>query len=135
MNWLRLTGLILAGLLTLSGFAHAFLGLPALQSSLAQKGVENGSELWVDATAGWLFGSMAMLAFGIIFASVVLSLPRGRPNLASIAAIGIGYAVFGLGSLTMLNFSPHFVMFSVLGLLFLIWALVAWRRTAPSPDL
>ena len=127
MKWIKGTGMFLAALLVLSSFAHSLGGLPPLQQALKQAGVEPGSELWIDATAGWLFGSMSMLAFGIIFGSVVLSLSKTAVNLVPIVAIGLGYVVFGIGCLLMLHRGPHFVMFGVLGLLFLIWGWVAGR--------
>lgn len=124
----KIFGYILAALLMVSSVAHALGGLPALQQQLSQLGASPGSELWVDATAGWLFGSMSMLAFAIIMASIVRELPQ-QANLVPVTVIGVGYLAFGIGSLARFHWSIHFIGFTIFGLLILVWSFVAQTRT------
>lgn len=134
MNWFKVIGMVLAVLLVLMSLAHGMLGWPAVSAELVQAGVVRGSEAWNDAAAGWIFGSVSMFVFGVIFASVVLSLCKGKTNVAPVIAIALGYLAFGIGASAMIQRSPHFVGFAVFGLLFLIWGLAAPRMTCPISE-
>jgi hypothetical protein len=107
--------------------AHFRLGLPALQEQLGSRGIETGSELWIDSVASWSFGSIAMLAFGLITAFCVLRLRASRWFAFPVAIVGVAYVSFGVAMYMLLNASPHFVGFIVIGGLLVVWALFAFR--------
>lgn len=128
MIWLKAFGWLLSAAVLLSSVAHLRIGLPDVQAQLRQHGVEPGSGLWIDATAGWSFGSVAMAAFGLIFAACVFRIRANRFEAWPVALIGLAYLVFGLGTCWSLGVRPHFVGFTVFGLLMLAWTFLA-RRT------
>jgi len=108
---------IAAGLImVLSSAAHAFLGWPALTMELAKSGV--AEDLSGALSLGWYFGSVSMLAFGIITVSFGLRFKRGdRSGAAAIAVIAAGYSLFGALAIVMRGFNPHFLLFIATGLL------------------
>ncbi len=132
MSWLKISGMVLAGCLVLMSLAHGFLGWPTVRAEFEKSGVSRGSEAWTDASAGWVFGSVSMFVFGVIFASVALSLCKGRTNIVPVVALGLGFLTFGIGACLLLGVGGHFVGFAVFGLLFLVWAFAA-RQGSCTP--
>jgi hypothetical protein len=64
-------------LLLLSSAAHALLGWPQFGAALADAGLDGQT---VGALAvGWYFGSVSMLAFGVIVLAAAVDAARGRP--------------------------------------------------------
>jgi hypothetical protein len=108
---------LLAGvLMMLSSVAHALLGWPAMRSDLQKAGA--GPDLTAGLAAGWYFGSVAMLTFGVITLICGLRLRRGDSSGAlPVQVIGAGYVLFGLVAGLARNFNPHFLAFIVIGLL------------------
>ncbi len=108
-----------------------FLGWPMVQAGLEQAGVARGSEGWNDAAAGWIFGSMCMFVFGVIFASTALSLYKRQTNVLPIAAIGIGLLAFGIGGCLLIHVGSHFIGFALIGSIVLVWVCAAHRADVP----
>lgn len=109
-------GLAGGWLLVLSSAAHAFLGWPAIHAAIKQTNANE--ELTTDVTIGWLFGSVAMLAFGLIVLWFGLRLWRGQ-NVDSrpVMIIAVCYFGFGLAAFFWTRFNQHFIGFMVIGLL------------------
>ena len=100
----------------LSSAAHAFLGWPPLGASLRQAGVDG--DLITALTIGWIFGSVAMLAFGLIVLRLGLQLWRGKEADSGAAqVIAACYVVFGLAAFFWTRFNPHFIGFVVIGII------------------
>jgi len=117
---------ITAGLvLILSSLAHAFGGWPAMEQALV---AGNADPALIGALGvGWHFGSMAMLAFGIIVTFAAWNAARG--NMVSMIpprVIALAYVVFGLVAFVSRGFKPHFLFFVAAGLLIGIFAF--WRQ-------
>jgi hypothetical protein len=108
---------LLAGvLMMLSSVAHALLGWPAMRSELQKAGAS--PDLTAGLAAGWHFGSVAMLTFGVVTLICGLRLRRGDASGALPAqVIGAGYVLFGVAACFARNFNPHFLPFIVVGLL------------------
>jgi hypothetical protein len=116
-------------LLVASAGAHAFAGWPPQRKLLAQAG--NEADLINGLALGWYFGSVAMLAFGVVVLRDARALGRHPAHVTGAAAIiGIAYAAFGLWALFYKGFNPHFIGFIVIGLLIAIPALLG---RAPRP--
>lgn len=114
-------------LLVLSSAAHAFLGWPAVSAAIKETNAT--AELTTDLTIGWLFGSVAMLTFGLIVLSFGLRLWRGhdadrRPAMV----IAVCYFCFGLAAFVWTHYNPHFIGFMVIG------AIVAVAVTGGKPS-
>ena len=107
----------IAGMLLLvSGLAHAFFGWPPLRNALQQVNVD--ADLIETAKIGWLFGSVAMFAFGLIVLSRAVQLSRGRQgDRAPALVIGICYVAFGLAAFIGTGRNPHFLGFILIGVL------------------
>lgn len=109
-------GLIGGALLVLSSFAHAFLGWPALEAELKQAGVD--LDLTRALGIGWIFGSVAMLTFGLIVLRLGLRSLRGKQtDSGAVLIVGVSYTAFGLGAFFWTHFNPHFIGFVVIGLI------------------
>ena len=103
-------------LLIASSVAHAFLGLPPLQDSLRRAGVD--ADVMETVTVGWLFGSAAMMAFGLIMLFRALRLSRGREvDRAPGLVIAFCYVVFGVTAFLSTGMNPHFLGFILIGVL------------------
>ncbi len=116
-------GLIMGLLIAASSAAHAFLGWPAQAGALAK--IDAPSDLRHTLQAGWHFGSLAMLACGLIVAGSAWQTLRNRPwSRIPVAAVAALYVAFGVYGLTLGGWSPHFCGFIVVGLLasVLLWA-------------
>ena len=126
-TWMLWIGGIL--LVACSG-AHAFAGWPAQHQLLLQGG--NDADLIHGLAIGWYFGSLAMLAFGVVVLRDARALGRDPAHVTGAAAIvGIAYAAFGLWALFYKGFNPHFIGFIVIGLLIAIPALLGREPRRP----
>jgi hypothetical protein len=119
--------LVAAGLLlVLSSAAHAGLGWPMMASELAKTSAPE--DLTSGLAVGWYFGSVAMLAFGVIaliagFSGVTA---RGGIFWASLA-VGIAYGGFGLATYAV-HREAHFLGFVAIGTLAAYGSVRALRR-------
>jgi hypothetical protein len=109
------TGIIVSGVLMfIGGFAHALAGWPALSAALDAQHVD--SDLIAAIAIGWMFGSTAMLALGII---VLMGFRAVRRGVASSRigpfVAGAAYLVFGTGALFYRFPNLHFLPFIVVG--------------------
>jgi hypothetical protein len=113
---------LLGGLLLLaSSLAHAGLGWPAMRAALEAAGAP--PELRGGLAVGWLFGSVAMAAFGVIVVSIALAALRGsRASRLPAAVIGIAYASFGAWAFLARGGNPHFLGFVAIGALVAVLA-------------
>jgi hypothetical protein len=118
----------LAGLLLVaSAGAHAFLGWPPFQSLLEQAGVD--ADVTAALGVGWYFGSVAMLAFGVIVLHAALQALKGRRAPVGVLwIIAAAYTVYGLTVYVARDFNPHFLVFVVTGLLVGAVAALSRRR-------
>lgn len=96
-----------------AGIAHGALGWPELSAHI-------GDRLEADVRAalgiGWIFGSFAMMALGIILAICFAQFRKGiRTVWAAGFAAGAFYFLFGLGAGLLRSFNAHFVGFMVIG--------------------
>ena len=113
-------------LLVASSLAHTLLGLPPLRASLRQVGADR--DLMETVTVGWLFGSVAMLSFGLILLIRSVRLTRGKTvESAPSLIIGICYVLFGLTAFLSTGLNPHFLGFILIGVLVAVSAV--GRRT------
>ncbi len=109
-------GITAAVLLLASALAHSFLGWPAMRSALESAGA--GKELTGALAAGWSFGSVAMVVFGMIVLFSALAVRRGeKPRRLTPAVIALGYLGFGLSAYVLRGGNTHFLLFVGLGLL------------------
>jgi len=116
-------GFFCSGLLIFSAAAHAFLGWPPLHVELMAHHVDG--DLINALKIGWYFGSVSMLAFGIIVLWFALKIIRKETvSLAPILIIAAGYLGFGCVAFIKNNFNPHFLIFIVTGVLLVWFALV-----------
>src|SRR6185503_18768864 len=103
-------------LLVLSSLAHGFLGWPPLRNALQQ--VDADADLIETVQVGWLFGSVAMFAFGLIVIARAVQLSRGKgAERAPALVIGICYVTFGLVAFIGTGRNPHFLGFILIGAL------------------
>jgi len=114
-------------LLVASSLAHAFLGWPPLRNALQQANAD--ADLLETVKVGWLFGSVAMFAFGLIVLSRAVQLSRGRQgDRAPALVIGICYVTFGLIAFIGTGRNPHFLGFILIGALVTATALTGRNR-------
>ena len=103
-------------IMVLSSAAHSMLGWPAMSFELEKAGVRE--DLAAPLAVGWFFGSMSMLAFGIITVIFGRRLKRGdRSGAPAIAVIAAAYVLFGTFAIVIRQFDPHFLLFICTGLL------------------
>jgi hypothetical protein len=128
---MRVWSLLVGGiLLVASAGAHAFAGWPPLRALLVQ--AENDPELVAGLTVGWYFGSVAMLAFGVVVLRDAWMLKHDLAHATGAAAIiGAAYLLFGLRALFYRGFNPHFLGFILIGLVILIPALPGGKARRP----
>ena len=108
--------LITGTLLILSALAHAFLGWRAIRGALIASHAPG--DLTEAIGIGWLYGSAAMAAFGVIVLMVGASARAGDLSTVKIVfPIGITYLIFGTAAFLYSSLNPHFLGFIVLGLL------------------
>jgi hypothetical protein len=108
--------LVVAGLLlVLSSAAHAGMGWPLMASELAK--VAAPADLTDGLAVGWYFGSVAMLAFGVIALTAGFSAVTSRGSVfwASLV-VGLAYGGFGLATYAV-HHETHFLGFVAIGAL------------------
>lgn len=109
-------GVIAGALLILSSGAHSLLGWEALRAQLAATNAP--ADLVQGLKMGWLFGGVAMLAFGIMVLAIFVKRLRGDAVSALPGAvIAVAYLAFGAWALVASNFDPFFFVFIVPGVL------------------
>lgn len=117
-----IVGLAGGALLVVSSLAHAFFGWPAMSAALETAGVADEGLLGALA-AGWHFGSVAMMIFGVIVLSSAAGTLRGKPAATSpVLVIALGYLLFGVAAYWWRNFNPHFLAFIATGVILGIFA-------------
>src|SRR5258706_612013 len=111
-------GLIAGIILILSSGAHSILGWKGLSQKLAETNVP--ADLVFGLKAGWEFGGVAMLAFGIIVVASFVNRLRGR-HVSTFPAMVVAIAFLGIGAWALVasNFAGFFWLFIVIGLLLL----------------
>jgi hypothetical protein len=103
-------------ILVLSSVAHTFLGWRDIAPRLA--GVD--PKLVRGLEAGWYFGGISMLAFGLIAITIASEMRRGvTASLRTLLIVGASYTVFGLWALVTSGFDPFFFLFLGPGLMLL----------------
>lgn len=122
-------GILAAGVvMVLGGFAHGFLGWPAMAEALAPYSVE--SNVVAALGVGWSFGSVAMLALGTIVLAGLPALRRGERFARQAALVaGLAYLLFGTGAFVYRDFKPHFLFFILVGLVLTVSVLAYPRRS------
>jgi len=115
-------GLIAGAILILSSAAHSILGWKGLSEKLAHTNVP--PDLVFGLKAGWEFGGLAMLAFGIIVIPPFLKRLRGgQASTFPALVVSITFFVIGAWALAASNFERFFWLFIVIGALLLIGGL------------
>jgi len=109
--------LLVAGiLLLLTAAAHAFIGWPAIREELLAS--EAPGSLVRAIGIGWLYGSAAMLTFGVIALTVWWWAQTGKMMMGRVAGvIALLYLGFGTWAFFYSSLNPHFIGFIVLGVL------------------
>ena len=122
-----IVGLFSALVLVASAGAHAFLGWPPFKAVLEGAGL--GPGITAAFSIGWYFGSVSMLAFGVIVLQQAIRRLRGQPiqpgPLWTISAL---YLLFGTAAYVARNFKPHFLIFVGTGVLVGLFAFLASRH-------
>ena len=123
--------LIAAGvLLLLSAGAHGILGWKQLSAELGAS--NSGIDLIAALGAGWQYGTMAMIVFGIAALIGGLDVVRAGRGVHTILLVaGGGYVVFGAAAIVRMQ-DAFFALFVVTGLLLAIGAALERRRFATS---
>jgi hypothetical protein len=113
----NILALIAAAILILSSAAHSILGWKALRAQL--EAAHAPADLILALQCGWLFGGVAMFAFGIIVAAIFIARLRGE-NVSTFPAlvIAIAYVAFGAWALSATR-NPFFAIFLVPGVMLL----------------
>jgi len=110
------------------GFAHASIAWPELSRILWQE-IDADSETITTIFIGWNFGSMAMLAIGVIVILSFVQLRRGFAGARWHAfTVGVFYILFGLAAFWLRNLDPHFLFFISSGLL-LCFSSILWKSS------
>jgi hypothetical protein len=116
MKIAHISGVICYILLLASALAHALLGWPPLRDTLVN--INADSNLVGALAAGWYFGSLSMLTFGIIVLQASYKVLSGKKvSLFSPRVIALAFIVFGMTAYCVRDFNPHFLGFAGLGLL------------------
>jgi hypothetical protein len=110
-----------AVLATVTGFliiagagAHGFLGWRAMRAALTSASV--APDLIGGIGAAWQFGTMAMIAFGLmLIAAGVKGFRSGDSGGVPLALIAVTYVGFGVATLAIDGYKPQWVVFLVLG--------------------
>ena len=112
-------GLVASLILILSSAAHSFLGWEQLRGKLVAARVP--ADLVFGLKVGWMFGGVAMLAFGLILLTLFVKRLRGE-SVSSLAAVVIAAAYLGFGAWALVasGFDPFFFIFIVPGILLLV---------------
>jgi hypothetical protein len=109
-------GFVIAMLILASALAHALLGWPAMETSLAAQSIDR--DLLGALAVGWYFGSASMLAFSFIVAVQALRRFKGASlDIGTLSSIAAVYVLFGTAAFILRSFNPHFLLFVVTGIL------------------
>lgn len=120
-------GFVTGLLLIASGGAHALLGWPPFHSALKNAGID--ADVIGAIAAGWYFGSISMVAFGLIILHQAIRRLRGSAIQAGpLWTISAAYLLFGVGAYLARHFNPHFLLFIVTGVVVGLLALVSTPR-------
>jgi hypothetical protein len=116
-------------LLLAAALAHAFAGWPPLRAALDAQGV--GPDIAGALAAGWLFGSAAMCAFGLVLMAMARDVRRGvLGSTAPAWVVAAAFGAFGFVAWVLRDFNPHFLAFIAMGALVAAFAAAA-RRGRP----
>ncbi len=116
---------VLGALVAASAVPHALLGWPAIAQALVAAGVPPDAIGGVGA--GWLFGSVAMLALGAVVVLAARDVRAGGEfGWRAALAVGAAYLAFGVAALVVRGRS-HFLAFVALGA-GIAWAALRARR-------
>jgi len=114
---MRGTVLQIAGALTLlSVIPHAFLAWPSFRRDLLATGVD--PNVVGALAAGWMFGSTAMVVFGVLGLVAGARLRRGdRSGVTVMRIVALAYVLFGAAAFVARGMNPHFMYFVAIGVL------------------
>ena len=122
-------GLLGGGIIAASSALHALMGWPAMAGELAR--IQASPDLVAGLRVGWYFGSVAMLAFGLVAIVTFAARMRGQPaSLAPVVIVAVTYLAFGLWALVASGMNPFFLIFIVPALMLLI---ASWSRGDAAP--
>ena len=122
-------GIIGGAVIAVSSALHGLLGWPAMAGELAR--IQASPDLVGGLRVGWYFGSVAMLAFGLVAIVTFAARMRGQPaSLAPVVIVAVAYLAFGLWALVASDMNPFFLIFIVPALMLLI---AAWSRGDAAP--
>lgn len=129
---MRGTVLQIAGALTLlSVIPHAFLAWPSFRRDLLTTGVD--PNVVGALAAGWMFGSTAMVVFGLLGLVSGARLRRGdRSGVTVMRLVALAYVLFGATAFVARGMNPHFMYFVAIGVL--IAAPLTGLRAGQTPD-
>lgn len=119
----NVTGLIVGLFFLLSCVAHGYLGWKAQAAELGK--INAPADLMTSLCIGWLFGSFAMFAFGVIACTYFMQRMRGGSggSIFPILVISLIYVGFGVWATTA-GGTMHFLFLFILpGVLLLLAAL------------
>jgi hypothetical protein len=115
-RWQALLALVTGILIIASAFAHALAGWPRIYPALVASSLP--ADLIGGLATGWYFGSVSMLAFGLItFLTGVSSLRSGTVSAIPLKLISLTFAAFGIFAFISQGYAPHFLIFIIMGLL------------------
>jgi hypothetical protein len=122
-------GLLGGGIIAASSALHALMGWPAMAGELTR--IQASPDLVAGLRVGWYFGSVAMLAFGLVAIVTFAARMRGQPaSLAPVVIVAVTYLAFGLWALVASGMNPFFLIFIVPALMLLI---ASWSRGDAAP--
>jgi hypothetical protein len=114
--------MIAGGLMLLDAAAHGLAGWPGMRAELAKTNA--GPELVEAVKVGWLFGSVALLAFGLVLLHLFRRRLQGEPApTAPALVIGALVAGFGAWAFAESGLEPFYFVFMVPGALAVFAAL------------
>lgn len=115
-------GVAAGAFLVLSSAAHSLLGWPEMAAALAKTAAS--PDLVRGLAAGWHFGGVAMLVFGVLVVQLFLRARKDESvSLGPALLIGGAYAAFGLGALAISALNPFFLVFIVPGTVLVVASL------------
>jgi len=131
-KWRAGLGLGVGVFLILSGFAHTFLGGPAMGAGMAHAMVP--PDLARGLMVGWVFGGVAMLVFGGQVVFTYWRALRGESiSVFPVLLVALGYLVFGSWALVFSRFDLFFLVFLIPAVLLGVTLLGAPPLETASP--
>lgn len=129
MNARATLGMVAGALLVLSSAAHGLAGWPPFHHALHDTGAPG--DVIAGLRVAWYFGSVAMLAFGILTLWAAIRLQRGQPvTFEAVQVVAVAYFLFGMVALLTQDLNLHYLLFIVTGVLvggFGFWQLLGGR--------